>query len=118
MVPVVQSLNKSYIQAGRRKKMSNTLELSTTSWRRGFWSLFTTQFQVSFSDNALKWLLISYIFATTAADTRDSMVLWASTLFSLPFILFSMTGGYFADRFSKRSVVMGTRVAEIIVMVF
>ncbi len=31
-------------------------------------------------------------------------------LFALPFILFSMAGGFLADRFSKRSVAIGTKV--------
>ncbi len=38
-------------------------------------------------------------------------------LFALPFILFSMAGGYLADRFSKRSVAIGTKIAEIAIMV-
>ena len=37
-------------------------------------------------------------------------------LFAIPFILFSMTGGYLADRFSKRSVIIGMKIAEILVM--
>ncbi len=34
-------------------------------------------------------------------------------LFSVPFILFSMAGGYLADRYSKRSVIIGTKFLEI-----
>src|SRR5262249_33783059 len=94
-----------------------THEDSRASWRPGFWSLFTTQFQVSFSDNALKFLLISFISGMSLSeDKTNGLVLATNTLFSAPFILFSMTGGYFADRFSKRSVIIGTRIAELIVM--
>ena len=39
-------------------------------------------------------------------------------LFALPFILFSMSGGYLADRFSKRTVTIGTKIFEIGVMLF
>jgi acyl-[acyl-carrier-protein]-phospholipid O-acyltransferase / long-chain-fatty-acid--[acyl-carrier-protein] ligase len=39
-----------------------------------------------------------------------------TALFSLPFILFSMAGGYLADRFSKRTVMIGVKVFEIFVM--
>src|SRR5207249_2646480 len=35
---------------------------------------------------------------------------------AVPFILFSMTGGYLADRFSKRTVTIGTKVFEMAVM--
>ena len=39
-------------------------------------------------------------------------------LFALPFILFSMLGGYFADRYSKRTVTIWTKVFEIGAMFF
>ncbi len=39
-------------------------------------------------------------------------------LFALPYILFSLAGGYLADRFSKRSVTIGTKIFEIGVMIF
>src|SRR5271163_5316983 len=39
-------------------------------------------------------------------------------MFAVPFILFSMTGGYFADRFSKRSATIGTKFFEMAVMGF
>jgi len=35
---------------------------------------------------------------------RDFLVLVVGALFALPFIFFSLAGGYFADRYSKRSV--------------
>ena len=49
---------------------------------------------------------------------RDSLVLIVGALFALPFILFSMAGGYLADRYSKRSVTIGTKFFEIAVMAF
>jgi acyl-[acyl-carrier-protein]-phospholipid O-acyltransferase/long-chain-fatty-acid--[acyl-carrier-protein] ligase len=84
---------------------------------RGFWSLFVTQFQGAFSDNILKWLVISLITGMGFSnDKRDQLVGVVGALFALPFILFSMAGGYFADRFSKRSVTIGIKVFEIFVM--
>ena len=86
-------------------------------WRRSFWSLFVTQFQGAFSDNAYKFLLIFLITASvTDRKERDLLVLVVGALFSLPFILFSMAGGYLADRFSKRSVTVGTKIMEAVVM--
>jgi len=86
-------------------------------WRRGFWALIVTQFQGAFSDNAYKFLLI-FIFAAsvTGKDERNLLVLVVGLLFSAPFILFSMAGGYLADRYSKRSVTMATKAAEIFIM--
>jgi len=87
------------------------------NWRRGFWSLFATQFQETFSDNAYKFLLISFVTAMELTKSqRDSFVFVVGALFAIPFILFSMTGGYLADRFSKRSVIIGLKIAEILVM--
>ena len=84
----------------------------------GFWSLIVTQFQGAFSDNALKWLVSFLVLGMgLAKDQRDLLfVLVVPLLFSVPFLLFSMTGGYLADRFSKRSVTIGTKVLEIAVM--
>jgi acyl-[acyl-carrier-protein]-phospholipid O-acyltransferase/long-chain-fatty-acid--[acyl-carrier-protein] ligase len=83
----------------------------------GFWSLIATQFQISFSDSALKNLVIFVVMgAGLAAAERDRMVFLIGVAFSVPFILFSMAGGYFADRYSKRSVAVGVKVFEVAVM--
>src|SRR3989442_43065 len=84
----------------------------------GVWSLIITQFQGAFSDNALKWLVSFLVLGMgLAKDQRDLLfVLVVPLLFSVPFLLFSMTGGYLADRFSKRSVTIGTKVMEMAVM--
>lgn len=43
---------------------------------------------------------------------------YLGALFALPFILFSTYGGYFADRFSKRTVTIVVKIFEIIVVAF
>ncbi|HEX8872821.1 MAG TPA: MFS transporter, partial [Candidatus Acidoferrum sp.] len=89
------------------------------SWRLGFWSLIATQFQGAFNDNALKYLVIFLIIGNNLSpDEEETKVLLVGSLFALPFILFSMAGGYFADRYSKRSVTIATKVFEIAVMIF
>ena len=89
------------------------------NWRGGFWSLIVTQFQTGFNDNGLKYLVIYLIIGMNLPQARrDSLVPIVGALFAIPFILFSMTGGYFADRFSKRSVTIGTKFLEIGVMAF
>jgi acyl-[acyl-carrier-protein]-phospholipid O-acyltransferase / long-chain-fatty-acid--[acyl-carrier-protein] ligase len=89
------------------------------SWRPGFWSLIATQFQGAFNDNALKFLVLYLIIGTNLTpDEEETKVLLVGCLFALPFILFSMTGGYLADRFSKRTVTIWTKLFEIGVMVF
>lgn len=84
---------------------------------RGFWALIVTQFQGAFSDNALKWLAISIIAGMNLPPEQgDRLVSIIGALFALPFIVFSMTGGFLADRFSKRSVIIGVKLFEILVM--
>jgi len=91
--------------------------LRTPHSARGFWALIVTQFQGAFSDNALKWLAIFLITqAVTSAGERDRLVMIVGGLFAVPFILFSMAGGFLADRFSKRRVILGVKVFEIFVM--
>src|ERR1700759_1132432 len=92
---------------------------ASTSWRLGFWSLIATQFQGAFNDNALKYLVIFLIIGNNLSpNDEENKVLLVGSLFALPFILFSMTGGYFADRFSKRTVTIWTKLFEIAVMLF
>ena len=87
------------------------------SWPRGFWSLVITQFQGAFNENALKNLVVFLILGMAVEKSdRDQLVLIVGTLFSVPFILFSMTGGFLADRYSKRSVTIWTKIFEIAVM--
>jgi acyl-[acyl-carrier-protein]-phospholipid O-acyltransferase / long-chain-fatty-acid--[acyl-carrier-protein] ligase len=84
----------------------------------GFWALIAVQFQNAFSDNALKWL-VSFLVMGSAL-TRQERDLWfvlvVPLLFAVPFLLFSIPGGYFADKYSKRSVTLGTKVFELLVM--
>lgn len=84
---------------------------------RGFWALIATQFQGAFSDNILRNLLLAMIVGMgIGKDERDSFVSMVTFLFSMPFVLFSMTGGWLADHFSKRQVTIWTKVMEICAM--
>ena len=93
---------------------------SHQSWPRGFWNLMFTQFQGAFSDNALRWLVIFPVLASVALSDaeKDGFASHASLLFAVPFLLCSTIGGWMADRFSKRSVMIGVKVAEIGIMLF
>ncbi|HLZ50948.1 MAG TPA: acyl-[ACP]--phospholipid O-acyltransferase [Candidatus Acidoferrum sp.] len=88
-------------------------------WRFGFWSLIATQFQGAFNDNGLKFFVIFLILGTNpSASQKDLLVFYVGNLFAVPFLLFSMAGGFLADRFSKRSVAIGTKIFEILAMLF
>jgi acyl-[acyl-carrier-protein]-phospholipid O-acyltransferase/long-chain-fatty-acid--[acyl-carrier-protein] ligase len=94
--------------------------ISTSSgWQRGFWSLMATQFQTAFSDNALKNLVILLVLGSAMpVDQRNTYVALAGGLFAAPFILFSMLGGWLADRFSKAAVMGAVKQVEVGIMLF
>jgi len=85
-------------------------QMASHSWRAGFWALIVTQFQGAFSVNAFRYLLA---FMILASPNRDKLVSLVGLFFAVPFILFSMTGGFLADRFSKRQVTIATKIIEL-----
>src|SRR6184192_18946 len=98
---------------------SPSLNQPEKKWRLGFWSLIVTQFQGAFNDNGLKFFVIFMILGTNPSPSEtDELVFFIGILFALPFLVFSMAGGYLADRFSKRSVTIATKIFEIFAMLF
>lgn len=85
---------------------------------KGFWSLFVVQFQGAFSDNVLKNLVVFLVVfgSGMSAPERHAYGESIGALFALPFILFSMAGGFLADRFAKRSVIIGVKIFELLIM--
>jgi acyl-[acyl-carrier-protein]-phospholipid O-acyltransferase/long-chain-fatty-acid--[acyl-carrier-protein] ligase len=105
-------MNETESEAGIQQPAAGSTESA-----RGFWALIVTQFQGAFSDNALKWLVISLIAGMNYSSAqRDQLVSIVGALFALPFIVFSMTGGFLADHFSKRLVTICVKLFEILVM--
>ena len=80
----------------------------------GFWSLFLTQFQGAFNDNAFKFIVIFMVLGKATADNWAPLV---GFVFAVPFILFSAFAGQLATRFSKRTVTVSTKVAELGIMI-
>src|SRR5262245_45968555 len=84
---------------------------------RGFWFLITTQFQGAFSDNAYKNIVTLDAVATAAISQQESQrSSLAGALFILPFLRFSMYGGFLADRVSKSSVTFYIKLVEVAIM--
>ncbi len=92
---------------------ADSLAIGAPRSRRGFWALIATQFQGAFSDNILRNLLLSIVVGMNLAKTeRESFVSLVTFLFSVPFLILSMPGGWLADRFSKRQITIWTKVME------
>ena len=82
----------------------------------GFAGFIGTQFLGAFNDNIFKMLVICAAAAVLTPEAKRDYIPLASALFILPYLLFSAFAGYLADRFSKRSVMIATKAAEIIIM--
>ena len=95
-----------------RSKGSN---LST----KGFVGLIIAQFLGAFNDNAFKLVIFLYI-GSIIADIKVESTLTsvAAAFFIVPFILLSTYAGWLSDKFSKKSVIVKTKYAEIGVMLF
>lgn len=96
----------------------STLSVPTPGSLRGFWWLMATQFQNAFSDNALKNLIVLLVLADLSREAQETYVALAGALFAAPFLVFSMFGGWLADRFSKAAVMRAVKLAEIGIMMF
>ena len=81
--------------------------------------LLTAQFFGAFNDNAWKLIVpllgISAIAGATDHDLQSSITL-AFVVFTLPLMLFSVPAGLFADRVSKRTIIVAMKSVEIALM--
>lgn len=99
--------------------------------RLSFIGLLVTQFMVALNDNMFRWLVIPVgkqlltlrftLQGLTPEDAQteaQNIALTAGAIcFLLPFVLLAAPAGYLADRFSKRNVMVGCKVAEVVLTV-
>src|SRR3954452_17934823 len=84
---------------------------------RSFWGMTATQFFGAFNDNLFKQLMLLLAIPVGAAAARKADEQGLATMsFSLPFVLFSRFAGYLSDRYSKRTMIVVCKVAEIGIM--
>lgn len=80
--------------------------------RSKFIAMASTYFLSAFNDNFFKQAAM--LMAVVAG--RSELQGKATILFSLPFVLFSAYTGWMADRFSKRKVIIGAKLFELLAM--
>ncbi|MEX2287449.1 MAG: acyl-[ACP]--phospholipid O-acyltransferase [Planctomycetaceae bacterium] len=80
---------------------------------RSFLGLLATQFLGAMNDNLLRWLVV--LIAKPMIGTSQALPLGLAC-FTLPYLLLASPAGFLADRFSKRTVIVGCKVAEIAIM--
>lgn len=85
---------------------------------QSFKSLMVTQFLGAFNDNAFKIIIsLMAIRLLPSGPQGTQFVSIIGALFIIPFIIFSPYAGFCADRFAKRNIIVGAKIAEIIIMV-
>ncbi len=77
-----------------------------------FWGMTITQFLGAFNDNLFKQLMLLLALKVSLADRQPLAML----VFSAPFLLFSGFAGFLSDRYSKRWIIVLSKIAEIAAM--
>jgi acyl-[acyl-carrier-protein]-phospholipid O-acyltransferase / long-chain-fatty-acid--[acyl-carrier-protein] ligase len=99
-------------------------------YSRSFLALVATQFFVSMNDNIFRWLVMAIgkevfhahwkelpkIVQDWVKDPESMALALGLASFTLPFMVFAAPAGYFADRFSKRRVMVVCKVIEFLVI--
>ena len=85
-----------------------------------FWGFLTTQFLGAFNDNYFKQMVLltcaSNVAVAAAGKGNPDRQFLAMAAFALPFVLMSGIGGFLSDRCSKQRVIVGCKLAEILIM--
>lgn len=87
-------------------------------WTRGFIAFLVTQFLVALNDNIFRWLIIPIgKCAVGWSDKQDAIRAIGSLAFLIPFLIWTTYAGYVCDRFNRRNVLVGCKIAELIIMI-
>ena len=78
-----------------------------------FVGLLVTQFCGAFNDNFFRWFAV--LVAQSVVGTTEAIVIGTLCL-TAPYLVFAPMAGWLADRFEKRRVIIGCKLAEIVLM--
>lgn len=85
---------------------------------RSFYLLNATQFLGALNDNVFKLLVIYLLINVKGPASANSILSIAGAVFVIPFLLFSSGAGVLADRISKRTIIVFTKILELLIMLF
>lgn len=83
-----------------------------------FTYLNVTQFLGALNDNIYKLLIVYFLISLEGIENSHTILSTTGAIFVLPFLLFSAYSGVLADRFSKRNIIVLTKVLELVIMTF
>ena len=81
-----------------------------------FAHLNIAQFLGAMNDNIFKLLIVYCFISVEGTQSSSSLLAAVGAVYVIPFLLFSQTAGMVADRYSKRTIIVCTKVAELIIM--
>lgn len=88
-----------------------------SSWRpSSFTYLNTTQFLGALNDNIYKLLIVYFFIQIEGVESSHRILSITGAIFVLPFLLFSASSGTMADRFSKRNIIVFTKILEFVTL--
>lgn len=79
----------------------------------GFWSVMVQQTQNAFNDKMAQFLLVPL-----GAAVGIAVESYAGIMIALPFVLFAPLAGWLNDRYSKRTVLIGSAVFQLLVLLW
>ncbi|MBM3184475.1 MAG: MFS transporter, partial [Chlamydiae bacterium] len=85
---------------------------------RSFYFLNATQFLGALNDNVFKLLVIFFLINVKGQAEAPTILSLAGAIFVIPFLLFSSGSGVLADKWSKRTIIVATKILEVVVMLF
>lgn len=81
-----------------------------------FTYLNLTQFLGALNDNIYKLLIVYFLIQLEGMQYSHQILATTGATFVLPFLLFSAISGTMADRFSKRDIIVITKILELVIM--
>lgn len=81
-----------------------------------FTYLNVTQFLGALNDNIYKLLVVYFFIQLEGIEYSHQILASTGATFVIPFLLFSAISGVMADRFSKRDIIVITKILELVIM--
>ena len=81
-----------------------------------FTYLNITQFLGALNDNIYKLLIVYFFIQLQGMEYSHEILASTGATFVIPFLLFSAISGTLADRYSKRDIIVVTKILELVIM--
>lgn len=81
-----------------------------------FTYLNATQFLGALNDNIYKLLIVYFLIQMEGMEYSYLILASTGATFVIPFLLFSAVSGTLADRYSKRDIIVTTKILELVIM--